>query len=96
MNSHKSFRFKFFLPDARLLAKDEIEEMLSAERIQSSAAAKKDGLWIEVTCPDTSCISEDGRITLPPEEPDDQEKGIFLKLFCPEGNCEISQSTDIP
>jgi len=25
-----------------------------------------------------------------------KEEGIFLDLFCPEGSCEIVQSTDLP
>ena len=96
MSNEKPFRVKFFLPDARLLDKNEIEDMMRADRIPPTAAAGKDGLWLEMKCPDQSCLDDEGRITLPNQEQGSPNKGIFLKLFCPEGNCEIVQSTDVP
>jgi hypothetical protein len=37
-----------------------------------------------------------GRLTLPVTGEDPKDKGIFLKLFCPEGRWEIVQRTDVP
>jgi len=93
MNDEKPFRFKFFLPDARVLSGDEIDR-LPAEKVKSVKAAGREGLWLEINCPDDSCLDAEGRITLSAKESED--KGIFLNLFCPEGSCEIVQGTDLP
>jgi hypothetical protein len=93
MNDKKPFRFKFFLPDARVLSENEIDS-LPAEKVQSVKAAGREGLWLEINCPDGSCLDADGRITLPGQK--SKDKGIFLDLFCPEGSCEIVQGTDLP
>jgi hypothetical protein len=95
MTENKPFQFKFFLPDARLLDRDEIST-LHAKLDQSAPQADEKGLWIEVTCPDRSCLDEDGKLTLPVAGEEPERKGIFFNLFCPEGRCEIVQATDIP
>lgn len=93
MTNNKPFRFKFFLPDARLLTENEIKS-LPADKLRSAGATGTEGLWIEINCPDRSCLDAEGKITLPTQE--SEGKGIFLKLFCPEGSCEIVESTDVP
>jgi hypothetical protein len=93
MNDKKPFQFKFFLPDARVLSESEIDS-LPAEKVQSVKAAGREGLWLEINCPDGSCLDAEGRITLPVQE--SEGEGIFLNLFCPEGSCEILQGTDLP
>jgi hypothetical protein len=93
MSDQNPFRFKFFLPEARVLSENEIEN-LPAEKLRSATASGKEGLWLEITCPDRSCLDAEGRLTLPTHE--SEGKGIFLNLFCPEGSCEIVESTDVP
>jgi len=54
-------------------------------------------LWLEIACPSESCIDDDGNITIPAKGTDTSgEKGLFLKLFCPEDSCEITKPTDLP
>ena len=91
MSEQKPFRFHFFLPDARLLSEEEIDSMPESRKEYASA---KQGLWLEIQCPDASCIDSEGRITLPPGK--SGEEGFFLDLFCPGGSCEVVQSTDLP
>ena len=93
MTNEKPFQFKFFLPDARLLSENEIGH-LPADKIRAADATGKDGVWLEINCPDRSCLDADGRITLPTQE--SEGKGFFLNVFCPEGSCEIVESTDVP
>jgi hypothetical protein len=93
MNIETPFRFTFFLPNARLLRENEIAN-LPEEKIRSAASTGSDGIWLEIACPDPSCLDAEGRITLPTGEP--EGKGFFLNLFCPEGSCEIAQATDLP
>jgi hypothetical protein len=96
MIEKKPFQFKFFLPDSRLLEEAEIAS-LHAKLGQSAPARDEKGLWIEMTCPDQSCLDDQGRLTLPVEgDVPERGQGILLNLFCPEGRCEILQSTDIP
>jgi len=93
MTEQKPFRFQFFLPEARPLSDDEVKN-LPDEKVRLAEASGKDGMWLEINCPDGSCLSADGRLTLPTERT--ASKGIFLNLFCPEGACEIVESTDVP
>ncbi len=93
MTNKKSFQFTFFLPNARVLSATEIEN-LSQDKIKSESAGYSDGLWLEVSCEDRSCLDEKGRIRLPTQE--SEGKGFFLELFCPEGSCKITDSTDLP
>ena len=96
MTEGKPFRFKFFLPDARILEKDEIAN-LPPEKLTSVKAGGREGLWLEIACPYKSCIDDAGNITIPAEGGDlSGKKGFFLSLFCPGDSCEIVQSTDVP
>jgi hypothetical protein len=104
MTDTKSSRFRFFLPDARILDKDEIAN-LPPEKLAAVASGGLDGLWLEIVCPDESCTDSDGIITIPVKRLDETsgklddtsgKKGFFLNLFCPEDSCEIVQGTDLP
>lgn len=96
MLEEKSSRFRFFLPDARVLEKDEVEN-LPPEKLSSVEAGGQKGLWLEIICPNESCIDADGNITIPTKGAEKSlGKGFFLNLFCPENSCEIVQSTDLP
>ena len=96
MSAAKSSRFRFFLPDARVLEKEETSN-LPPQKLAAAENADRKGLWLEIACPDESCIDDDGNITIPAKGTDPSEnKGIFLNLFCPEDSCEVVQSTDLP
>ena len=96
MAENDNVRFKFFLPDARVLSADEITA-LPADKKTAAQATGKEGLWIEIYCPDTSCLDEKGHISIPSTgKATEKEKGTWLKLFCPEGQCEITQSSGLP
>lgn len=86
-------KVKVFLPEARVLSEKETAQLTSS-RNRDGGGTEDRGLWVEIECPDHSCIGEDGRITLPPKTT--QDRGVFLKLFCPEGNCKVVESTDLP
>ena len=89
-------RFTFFFPDARVLDDAEIAA-IPADKKQAAEAAQKKGIWLEVHCPDASCVSDDGRITIPALGAESLEKnGMWLNIFCPEGSCELNQMTDLP
>jgi len=95
MSHHNHYKFKFFLPDARLLNDEEIADF-KATSGSPAPDAQTDGLWIEMACPDGSCLDDRGRLSLPVSGDHSQGKGVFLNLFCPEGSCEIVESTDVP
>ncbi len=87
-------RFKFFLPDARVLTAEEVSSLPSDKR---TATGGKEGVWIEMRCPTGSCRDAAGVVTIPAEETGaGGEKGTWLKLFCPEGQCEYTESTSVP
>ena len=88
-------RFKFFLPGARVLTPAEVLR-LPNEKVELAKEEGKDGLWLEVECP-ASCIDEEGHINIPSTVAEQAHgKGLLLRIFCPEGSCEIVQSTDVP
>jgi hypothetical protein len=96
MSEAKKSRVRFFLPDARLLEKNEIAN-LPPQKLKSVESTRKEGLWLEIACPGESCIDDDGNITIAAQGIDQSEKkGLFLNLFCPEDSCEVYQSTDLP
>lgn len=96
MASLTTSHFKFFLPNARLLDNSEIAN-LPPEKRKVAESGRQKGVWIEIACPDESCIDEDGNITIPAKGADVvSEDGIFFSLFCPNDSCEVVQSTDLP
>jgi hypothetical protein len=96
MTEVKTSRFRFYLPNARLLEKHEIAK-LPREKLSVAKTCDQEGLWLEIVCPDEACIDEKGNITIPAQGTDTAgKKGFLLNLFCPEDSCEIVQSTDLP
>ena len=97
MTDAKTSRFRFFLPEARLLEEEEIAK-LAQEKLKSAESGGKPGLWLEIVCPDESCIDSEGRISITAQgvETSDKQQGFFLNLFCPNDSCEIVQGTDLP
>jgi hypothetical protein len=90
-----SSQFTFFFPEARVLSGEEVEA-LKPEKRQAAAKSGQQGVWLEINCPDSSCISEDGKITVSAVGTEAKSKGgVWLNLFCPEDSCEIRQSTDL-
>jgi len=91
-----SAQFTFFFPEARVLSGLEVEA-LPPEKRQAAAKSGQQGVWLEINCPDNSCISEDGKITVSAVGTEAKSKrGVWLNLFCPEDSCELRQSTDLP
>jgi len=89
-------RFTFFFPDARILNEAEIAA-IPTEKKEAAGSDKKEGIWLEIYCPNASCVGDDGRITIPALGAETSKKeGIWLNLFCPEGSCELTQMTDLP
>jgi hypothetical protein len=96
MKKATTSRFRFFFPQARILKKDEIAK-LPSEKLKTAESGGQDGLWLEIVCPDESCIDEDGNITITASGIETlPNEGIFLSLFCPDGSCEVVQSSDLP
>jgi hypothetical protein len=89
-------RFTFYFPEARVLSGEEIEA-LAPDKRQAAAESGQQGVWLEINCPDKSCINVDGKITISAVGTEAKAKGgVWLNLFCPEDSCELRQSTDLP
>jgi hypothetical protein len=85
----------FFFPGARILSEQEAAS-LPDEKKQAAAAAGRKGVWVEIDCPEGSCI-EDGKITVPAAGAAGAEgKGYWMNLFCPEDSCKISEGSALP
>ncbi|MCF8051678.1 MAG: hypothetical protein K9L59_10615 [Desulfobacterales bacterium] len=95
MNTTDVGRFTFFFPGARILSQDEVAS-LPSEKKQAAEAANQEGVWIEIDCPDGTCVDRDGKIKIPAAGVQGAgKKGIWLNLFCPEDSCQIRESTDL-
>ena len=91
-----SARFTFYFPEARVLSREEIEA-LAPDKRQAAAESGQQGVWLEINCPDKSCINADGKITISAVGTEAKAKGgVWLNLFCPKDSCELRQSTDLP
>ena len=89
-------RFTFYFPEARVLSGEEIEA-LAPDKRQAAAESGQQGVWLEINCPDKSCINADGKITISAVGTEAKAKGgVWLNLFCPEDSCELRQSTYLP
>lgn len=89
-------RFTFFFPEARVLSNAEVAG-LPLEKKQAAEKAGQRGIWLEIDCPDQSCISADGMISVPAAGAEDKEnKGVWLNVFCPNNSCELHENTSLP
>lgn len=89
-------RFTFFFPEARVLSNAEVDT-LSPEKKQAAEKTGQRGIWLEIDCPNQSCVSADGRVTIPAAGAEAKgDKGVWLNVFCPEDSCEIYQGTALP
>ncbi len=87
-------RLKVFLPNVRLLTDQEIQNLPEQKR---QAASSDPGIWVEVACPEDSCLTVGGKVSLVAEGYVPEEtRGLWLSIFCPENRCEIFEPTDLP
>jgi hypothetical protein len=89
-------RLTFYFPNARALNSGEVAA-LPDEKRKSAEAAGRDGVWLEVDCPEGSCVGKDGKVTLPAAGIEGRkDKGIWLNVFCPEDSCLWKGGTELP
>lgn len=85
----------FYFPNARALSSSEVAA-LPDDKKKSAAAAGKSGVWLEVHCPDGSCVDKEGKVTLKAAGIEGQkDKGLWLNVFCPEDSCLWKGGTDL-
>jgi hypothetical protein len=84
MTDVKTTRFRFFLPRARAMERDEIAS-LPPEKLEDAESDSQQGVWLEMACPDESCIDDESNLTISAKGIEmSGKKGTFLNLFCPE------------
>jgi hypothetical protein len=89
-------RFTFYFPVARVLSNAEVAD-LPAEKKQAAESTGKRGIWLEIDCPDQSCVNSDGNVTIPAARTEAAEKkGVWLNVFCPNDSCEMNENTALP
>jgi hypothetical protein len=85
----------FFLPGSRSLSSAEISD-LPVEKREAKIASGREGVWIEVLCPDGSCMKKNGKIVLEAVPAGHkEEKGIWLNIFCPGDSCLWKGGTEL-
>ncbi|MFO7707344.1 MAG: hypothetical protein R6V84_04160 [Desulfobacterales bacterium] len=92
MAHHDKNRFTFFFPEARVLSANEVP----ADKKKAAEASGKPGVWLEVHCPDGSCVGKDGKVTLQAAGVAGKaDKGLWLNVFCPEDSCLWKGGTEL-
>lgn len=82
---------RIFLPNARVLSREEIENLPERER-EFVRESRKDGVWVELSCPDELCSAEEKGVKLPVfcEQPK-HEHSLWLDIFCPGEQCNVDE-----
>jgi hypothetical protein len=96
MPKDRTSQFTLFLPGSRVLSELEIQS-LPEEKRKSAEAVDTAGVWVELPCPEGSCVESEGRITIDAigaKAPKD--RGVWLNIFCPEDRCLFESPTDLP
>ena len=89
-------RFTFYFPGARVLSDTEAAA-LPPDKKQAAENTGKSGIWLEIDCPDQSCVSTDGNVTIPAAGTEAKgKKGVWLNVFCPDDSCELTENTALP
>jgi hypothetical protein len=87
MTHHDTHRFTFYFPQAKVLSSAEVAS-LPADKRKAAETSGREGVWLEVHCPEGSCIGKDGKITLQAAGISGKsDKGLWLNVFCPEDSC---------
>jgi len=95
MSHHDKNNFTFYFPNARVLGTNEVSA-LPGEKKKAAEAAGQSGVWLEVHCPDGSCVGKDGKVTLEAVGVEAKKgKGVWLNVFCPEDSCLWKGGTDL-
>lgn len=95
MSHHDKNNFTFYFPNARVLGTNEVSA-LPGEKKKAAEAAGQRGVWLEVHCPDGSCVGRDGKVTLEAVGVEAKKgKGVWLNVFCPEDSCLWKGGTDL-
>ena len=96
MTEAKKTHFRFFLPESRVMSEIEMQE-LPEEKKRAAQATGSPGVWLEIPCPNGSCVTNEGKITIeavgvkPPEG-----RGAWLNIFCPEDRCLYKTGIELP
>ena len=95
MSDHDKTNFTFYFPNARVLGANEVSA-LPGEKKKAAEAAGESGVWLEVNCPEGSCVGKDGKVTLEAVDTEPNKgKGVWLNVFCPEDSCLWKGGTDL-
>jgi hypothetical protein len=88
--------FTFFFPGSRLLNSAEIS-VLPEDKRKAAKDSGRDGVWLEVPCPNGACMKKEGKVVLEAVTGGHkEEKGIWLNVFCPEDSCLWRGGTELP
>lgn len=87
---------KVFLSNARPIPVEELKTLSDKEKEFARDCTDK-GVWLELFCPDDSCLTKEERIKLVSFcEDSTNNKDLWLKVFCPDDTCEAVESTKLP
>src|SRR3989339_1457625 len=87
-------KLKVFVPNARNLTAEEVANI--PEQGKEHIKETRNGVWLEVNCPDRDCVIEEGKIALHVICARDKEsESLWMRLFCPEDRCFANQPTNV-
>ena len=96
MARNEKTSFTFFFPGSRFLSSAEISS-LSEDKRKAAEDSGREGVWLEVPCPNGSCMKKEGKVILEAVSAGHkEERGIWLNVFCPEDSCLWKGGTELP
>jgi hypothetical protein len=86
---------RVFLPKARVLSQQELGSLSEHEK-SFEKECKDRGIWLELFCPDDTCLLEEERIKLPVfcEHPG-HKHSLWIDIFCPGGSCDVHEPSKL-
>ena len=86
---------KVFVPNVRPISGEALKDLSETEKAFAETCEDR-GIWLEVFCPEDSCLSEEERIKLVAFcEESGKKADLWLRAFCPNDSCEVFETTQL-
>lgn len=88
-------KLKVFFREARVLSKAEIAD-LPAEKRKEVEENNQRGIWLEVNTEQAQITETKNQLCVRIGDDEDQDRGTWLNIFCPEDRCLKHSGVDLP
>jgi hypothetical protein len=94
-SKHDDHKLKVFFREARVLSEAEIAD-LPAEKRQEVEENSEQGIWLEVNTEQAQITERKNQLCVRIGDDEEQNKGTWLNIFCPEDRCLKHSGVELP